>query len=237
MVAHQYPVEKIRTVLRRMSGSVSAADTFTLHEHLDSTSNRGKSGFALIVLPQFVVGTLMLWVAYFMGLVIFYGLVNWLPLLLKETGVPTQSATMIAAIAALFPLGGIGAVYSGWLMDRYNANVVVGLGYVLTAIFVYLIGQSAGVILIFDGLCRWCNHEHSSIFSARVSRRLLPNAGPRLGCLLDVGHRPLRWYCGFLPRRGIDPPATRPCQHFSLGGGSGADRGRCANDEAAFSST
>ena len=33
-----------------------------------------------------VVGSVMLWVAYFMGLVIFYALINWMPLLFKDAG-------------------------------------------------------------------------------------------------------------------------------------------------------
>ena len=28
-----------------------------------------------------------------------------------------------ALISALFPLGGVGAILFGWLMDRFNANV------------------------------------------------------------------------------------------------------------------
>ena len=53
--------------------------------------------------------------AYLMGLVIFYGLINWLPLLLKDTGLSPQSATLVSA---LFPLGGVGAIFAGWFMDR-----------------------------------------------------------------------------------------------------------------------
>jgi len=45
----------------------------------------------------------MLWLAYFMGLAIFYALINWMPILFKEAGLPAQTATLIAA---LFPLGG-----------------------------------------------------------------------------------------------------------------------------------
>jgi hypothetical protein len=38
-------------------------------------------------------------------------------------------------------LGGVGAVYFGWLMDRYNANLVVAIGYLLMALAVYLVGK------------------------------------------------------------------------------------------------
>ena len=83
----------------------------------------------------------MLWIAYFMGLVIFYGLINWMPILFRETGVPAQQATLIAA---LFPFGGFGAIGAGWLMDRFNANRIVAVCFLLTAVGVYFIGQTAG---------------------------------------------------------------------------------------------
>jgi AAHS family 4-hydroxybenzoate transporter-like MFS transporter len=144
MVAHGYPVERIRAVVRRISSAAAEAGSFVLREH-GAPGVEGKSGLALVLSPQFVIGSLMLWIAYFMGLVIFYGLINWLPLLLKETGLSAQQATLISA---LFPLGGIGAVYFGWLMDRYNANLVIAIGYLLTALFVWLVGQTAGALLI-----------------------------------------------------------------------------------------
>lgn len=48
--------------------------------------------------------------------------------------------------AALFPFGGVGAVLFGWLMDRYNANRIIAIGYALTAVAIYAIGQAAGSV-------------------------------------------------------------------------------------------
>jgi AAHS family 4-hydroxybenzoate transporter-like MFS transporter len=64
-----------------------------------------------------------------------------MPILLKDAGLPLRSATLISA---LFPLGGVGAVLSGLLMDRFNANRVIAICYGLTAVSVYAIGQTAG---------------------------------------------------------------------------------------------
>ena len=145
MVVHNYPAERIRAILGRISDSVSQAAAFILHEPDAAGQQSRKRGPALILSRPFIVGTLMLWIAYFMGLVIFYGLINWLPLLLKDTGLSAQRATLISA---LFPLGGIGAIFAGWLMDRYNATLIVALTYFLTALAVYLIGQTVGAMLI-----------------------------------------------------------------------------------------
>ena len=86
-----------------------------------------------------------------MGLVIFYALINWMPILFKDAGVDARSATLISA---LFPLGGCGAILFGWLMDRFEANKIIALGYVATAALVWAVGQAAGnvgalVLLVF----------------------------------------------------------------------------------------
>lgn len=92
----------------------------------------------------------MLWLVYFMGLVIFYLLMSWMPLLMNEAGFTPERA---ALLTALFPLGGgIGTIASGWLMDRWNANVVVMLGYLLTAAFIFVVGQAIGSIGLVSAL-------------------------------------------------------------------------------------
>ena len=48
----------------------------------------------------------------------------------KLTGFPPHTA---ALVAALFPLGGIGAVLFGWMMDRYSPNLVIAAGFAATA--------------------------------------------------------------------------------------------------------
>ena len=151
MVARARPVEKIRATLARVSASAASAASFSLSESRPSTS--GKTGIALVLSRQYLVGSVMLWLTYFMGLVIFYALINWMPILFKDAGVEPRSATLIAA---LFPLGGCGAVLFGWLMDRFNGNKIIALGYLITAGLIWLIGQAAGnvgtlVVVVFLG--------------------------------------------------------------------------------------
>lgn len=143
MVAKAYPAERIRAVLARISASAASASSFTLAEAARDPQDEGKSGIAMLFQPRYLLGTCMLWLAYFMGLVIFYALVNWMPVLFKDAGLAPKTATLIAA---LFPLGGVGAILFGWLMDRYNANKVIAVGYALTAVAVYAIGQVVGSV-------------------------------------------------------------------------------------------
>jgi AAHS family 4-hydroxybenzoate transporter-like MFS transporter len=139
MVARQQPVERIRGVLRRISATAADATSFVLSEK--SPTTKAKSGIGVVLSGSYLVGSVMLWLTYFMGLVIFYALINWMPLLFKDAGLQPQTA---ALISALFPLGGVGAILFGWLMDRFNANKIIAVGFALTAVAIYAIGQTAG---------------------------------------------------------------------------------------------
>ena len=139
MVAKGYAADRIRAVLRRISASAATAKSFVMTEAKPSAEARG--GLAVVFSTSYRIGSLMLWLAYFMGLVIFYALINWMPVLFKDAGIDTRTGTLITA---LFPLGGVGAVFFGWLMDRFNANRIIAVGYVLTGIAIYAIGQVAG---------------------------------------------------------------------------------------------
>jgi MFS transporter, AAHS family, 4-hydroxybenzoate transporter len=106
-----------------------------------SPAPESTSGIGVVLSPTYRIGSVMLWLAYFMGLVIFYALINWMPLLFKDAGLEQQHA---ALISALFPLGGVGAILFGWLMDRFNGNKIIAVGFALTAVAIYAIGQVAG---------------------------------------------------------------------------------------------
>ena len=138
MVAKHQPVERIRRVLRRIAPAAANATTFILTEKAKASS--GKSSIGLVLAREYLVGSVMLWTAYFMGLVIFYALINWMPILFRDAGLEPRTASLIAA---LFPLGGVGAILSGWLMDRFNPNRVVATCFALTALTIYAIGQTA----------------------------------------------------------------------------------------------
>jgi AAHS family 4-hydroxybenzoate transporter-like MFS transporter len=65
------------------------------------------------------VGTLMLWIPFFMNLLILYFIVSWLPSLLRQAGMPVSAG--ITAVAA-FSFGGIvGTLIQGSLMKTMGA--------------------------------------------------------------------------------------------------------------------
>ena len=154
MEAKGQPVKRIRRILVRISQTAASASAFVLTEQKAAARDGeapAKSGMGVVLGKRYRFGSLMLWLSYFMGLVIFYALINWMPILLKDAGMEPHKATLVAA---LFPLGGVGAVFFGWLMDRFNANLIIAFGYVLTAASIYMIGQVVGndgllVVMVF----------------------------------------------------------------------------------------
>ncbi|QXZ11059.1 MFS transporter [Comamonas sp. Y33R10-2] len=143
MVLKGYSADRVRKVMARISASTRNATRFVLDDNAQraAEAKQGPQGLRLVFSQKYLVGTLSLWVTYFMGLVIVYGLVNWMPVLFKEAGVPAGQA---AVIAALFQLGGVGAIFVGLLMDRWNANLIIAVGYFLTSLGVAFIGQVLG---------------------------------------------------------------------------------------------
>jgi AAHS family 4-hydroxybenzoate transporter-like MFS transporter len=151
MVHHGHQIDRIRKVLRRISPAADRAANFVISEPVQVGG--ASNGVSVILSPSLRVGSLMLWVTYFMGLVIFYALINWMPILFRDAGLDPRTATLIASV---FPLGGVGAVAFGWLMDRFNANRIIAIGYVLTAVLIFAIGQVVGnvgllVVTVFLG--------------------------------------------------------------------------------------
>ncbi|MEJ8794756.1 MFS transporter [Trinickia caryophylli] len=185
LVASNARAERIRATLARLGGQPPQAHAFVMTETQPQSDSKG---LGVVFSRSYLVGSLMLWIAYFMGLVIFYASINWMPVLLKDAGLAAQRATLISA---LFPLGGVGAVLCGVLMDRFNANRIIALCYGLTAISVYCIGQAAGNIgllvltVFFAGVLM--NTAQSSM--PALAAAFYPTAGRATGVawMLGVG--------------------------------------------------
>jgi AAHS family 4-hydroxybenzoate transporter-like MFS transporter len=87
-------------------------------------------------------GTVLIWSTFFMSLLVIYLLSNWLPTLIKSTGMSLIEASLVTA---MFQVGGtIGAISLGQMMDRFRPSRVLGVAYLMAAGFTALIGSSSG---------------------------------------------------------------------------------------------
>lgn len=83
-------------------------------------------------------GTLLLWVTLFMSLLLTYLLINWIPLVARDTGIGSSGAVL--AVAAL-NLGSIaGQLVIGRLADRRSPTHVTGTAFVLGGVAIAAIG-------------------------------------------------------------------------------------------------
>ncbi|MBR0835671.1 MFS transporter [Bradyrhizobium manausense] len=78
--------------------------------------------------------TVLLWIAFFMNLLVMYFLVNWMPSLLKASGLPLNIA--ILSTAVLNAGGVVGAIVLGRFVDRLDPYLVLGGAYSASALFI-----------------------------------------------------------------------------------------------------
>jgi AAHS family 4-hydroxybenzoate transporter-like MFS transporter len=146
MVVRDYPAERIRACLRQIAGHDSQSLARIAAAQASCTTDvvapNERSPLEVIFAPNYLFGTLMLWTSYFMGLLLYYSLTNWMPTLFRETGFSVSRA---ALVTALFPLGGgVGALICGWLMGRLKPFLVVSGAYFLTTILMMILARATG---------------------------------------------------------------------------------------------
>ena len=90
-----------------------------------------------------MTGTLLLWAAFFMSLLVVYLLSNWMPTLIRGAGASLAHAALITAM--LQAGGTAGAIVVGRLMDAFNPHRVLGTVYLAGAMFIALISLSTTV--------------------------------------------------------------------------------------------
>ena len=140
MVTKEHGHARVARVLSRIAGDARFDECRFVA--IDATVENRGSALRVVLSSRYRFGTLMLWLAYFMGLLIYYLLTNWLPTLFRDAGFSGQNA---ALMTSLFPIGGVaGNLSVGWLMDRFKANRVIACTYVVSAVLVMLVGHGIG---------------------------------------------------------------------------------------------
>nr|WP_276583698.1 aromatic acid/H+ symport family MFS transporter [Pseudomonas sp. RIT-PI-AD] len=132
LVCRNAPAEHIARILRKISSTVDFTNAnFILPESVNPQYKTSSPVFALFSNNN-ALGTLMLWLTYFMGLIIVYTVTGWLPTMMIEAGVPVTQA---AIVTGLFLTGStLGNIVMGWLMDRMSGYIVISLSYAASAL-------------------------------------------------------------------------------------------------------
>lgn len=138
LVIKQAPAARIHAILQRFyPGQVSENVSFILPQQpINSSAMR------IVLSRDYLFGSLMLWLIYFMGLFLVYILGSWLPTLVKEIGLTVSQA---AVMTALYQAGGtVGSLFAGWLMDKINPHRALGIIYTVGGLFTMAIGYAGG---------------------------------------------------------------------------------------------
>lgn len=142
MVTKAWPQQKIGRVLERLrpgSGVLAANFARAGASHAPVTA-----GISALFRGRYLVGTIVLWLVYFLGLVIYYVFTSWLPTVVHGAGFSVAQAS---SVMAMFPLGGaVGTLGLGLVMDRLGSVKVVGLTYLASGVLIWLIGSMLGNI-------------------------------------------------------------------------------------------
>ncbi len=139
MVAKHHPEKVIRKIVHRLFPQleIKAGTVF-----VSETEKATKAPIFVIFERNRVLGTLLIWVAFFMNLGVFYALQSWLPTVLTNAG---HSIGNIAIVTGLSTTGGIVAVlFVGPLMDRTNPYMTVAGLFFAGCILVGGLGQALG---------------------------------------------------------------------------------------------
>ncbi|MFJ1210255.1 MFS transporter [Burkholderia pyrrocinia] len=137
--------ERIGVLLRRIARDALPADARFVVADDDA---RSSSVAASLFADGRAVGTLLLWLAFFMGLLVIYLLTSWLPTIIHDAGFTIADA---ARIGALWQIGGtVGALLVGWAMDRISPHRAVAFAYLIGAACTFATSYAHGSLLLLS---------------------------------------------------------------------------------------
>lgn len=129
--------ERVRGILRRIAPEADLSSTTWV-----TPPAPAGSPVARLFDADLRRGTALIWLTFFTSLLVIYLLSNWLPTLVKSTGLSLVEASLVSA---MFQTGGaVGAISIGQMMDRYPPARVLSIAYLMAAGFTALIGSSTG---------------------------------------------------------------------------------------------
>ena len=120
LAARGKDARKISKIMRKIAPEISAAE-INLSSPAAAAHEARNEGLPVrrLFTEDRAAGTILLWIPFFMNLLILYFIVNWLPALLRQSGLAVFAGVIAVS---LFSLGGIaGALTEGRVMNSFGA--------------------------------------------------------------------------------------------------------------------
>src|SRR5215469_1031873 len=186
-LVHRDRPNTVAALLNRLTGQrqFDGGEQFTMPADLHLP------GFAVkhLLTEGRAFNTVLLWITFFCNLLVIYYLSSWLPLVLRDSGVPLDAALRLGGIV---PWAGIVSTLAlGPVVDRVGATRVVTVLYVLAAAFVFAIGLSGASIALLSitiigaGMCVIGGQSFINVLSATIYPTAARSTG--VGWALGVG--------------------------------------------------
>lgn len=119
---------EIAEIMARISPDLAAPE---LYQSLSREDRRKPMPVKHLFTEGRALGTVLLWIPYFMNLLILYFVVSWLPSLLRQANLPVSAG--ITAVILFSGGGALGSFVEGYMMDRWGAFAVMLVEFVLSA--------------------------------------------------------------------------------------------------------
>ncbi|WP_241495937.1 MFS transporter [Paraburkholderia monticola] len=131
--------QEARQVMKRLTGDANT-NVEQIVPAEAKASGAAETAVGTLFNRRYRAGTLLLWLAFFCTLWVYYQVSSWLPTVITSAGIDASHA---ARVGAMLPLGGtIGSLINARLMDRLNPFFVLAGSYAIAAVSTALIGLS-----------------------------------------------------------------------------------------------
>ncbi|AFQ43687.1 MFS transporter [Desulfosporosinus meridiei] len=127
-------------IIKRMEISSKGQASDWTSETLVAPPPPNKVGVSALFSKEFRKASITLWVIYFMGSVVIYGINGWLPTLLVGKGYGLVKGYSFAVLQNVF--GMIGSFVTGYVADRIGRRTNVIFGWIFTAVAILLLGYA-----------------------------------------------------------------------------------------------
>jgi AAHS family 4-hydroxybenzoate transporter-like MFS transporter len=158
IAAHGGSSETIETLMRRANPDIQLAEHSAIRIDDVPTAAVSEKPISALFGNHRLAATLLLWVIFFMNLLMYYFLINWLPLVLQRAGLPLDQAILFTA---LLNAGGIiGTIILARVIDKSGSSRILTFALAGAAVMVsavgYLGAQGGGWLafaVFFAGFC------------------------------------------------------------------------------------
>jgi len=139
--------DEAEEIASRYGMSLEAGEMREVETEERASEGGGLGALKTLFAGGYLLATLAFWVASFMGLLLVYGLNQWLPEIMRQSGYALGAA--LAFLLVLNVGAVIGLLVAGPLADRYGSKVACAGWFALAAVFLFLLSIQLPLFLTY----------------------------------------------------------------------------------------